>query len=89
MTFLPHPLHYSRDELHAMIHSVTIGAWIPKFATLHNTGVPNLKQYLVLVMDQPRRRSLPPTRPAMNAGWAGIPACIFSAAPPMSGTCAI
>jgi Putative peptidoglycan binding domain/N-acetylmuramoyl-L-alanine amidase len=46
MTFLVNPQHYAHDELRTMIHSVEIGAWIPKFATLHNTGVPSLKQYL-------------------------------------------
>lgn len=45
-TFLTHPTHYSVAEFRAMLAGVGLGAWRPRFPTLHNTGVPSLAQWL-------------------------------------------
>jgi peptidoglycan hydrolase-like protein with peptidoglycan-binding domain len=44
-TFIPTPTHYTRDEFRKLISSIQLGAWRPKFPTLHNTGVPSLAQW--------------------------------------------
>ncbi len=44
-TFIPNPQHYARDEFRKLISSIQLGAWRPKFPTLHNTGVPSLAQW--------------------------------------------
>jgi hypothetical protein len=45
-TFIQHPTHYTLAEFRAYLASVQLSAWRPKFPTLHNTGVPSLKQWL-------------------------------------------
>ena len=45
-TFLQHPTHYTLAEFRTMLAGVQLGAWRPRFPTLHNTGVPSLKQWL-------------------------------------------
>lgn len=45
-TFLEHPTHYTLGEFRTMLSGVPLGGWRPKFPTLHNTGIPSLKQWL-------------------------------------------
>ena len=45
-TFITHPTHYTLAEFRAYLAGVQLGAWRPRFPTLHNTGVPSLAQWL-------------------------------------------
>jgi hypothetical protein len=45
-TFLNPPTHYTVSEFRAMLARLPLGEWLPRFPTLHNTGVPSLKQWL-------------------------------------------
>lgn len=45
-TFLNPPVHYALPEFRAMLAALHLGVWRPQFPTLHNTGVPSLKQWL-------------------------------------------
>jgi hypothetical protein len=45
-TFIQHPTHYTLAEFRTMLAGAQLGAWRPRFPTLHNTGVPSLKQWL-------------------------------------------
>ncbi|MEA2838883.1 MAG: hypothetical protein QOF41_213 [Methylobacteriaceae bacterium] len=36
---------FSAEEFEAYIHTLTFGAWRPKFAVVHNTSAPSLAQY--------------------------------------------
>ena len=47
-TFLTPPIHYSVAEFRGHLAGLTLGEWRPKFPTLHNTGVPSLKQWLAM-----------------------------------------
>ncbi len=47
MTYLAHPAHYAPEEFRALIQGLKFDkGWRPEFPTLHNTGVPSLKQWL-------------------------------------------
>lgn len=45
-TFLASPVHYAVPEFRTMLAGLKLGAWKPAFPTLHNTGSPNLAQWL-------------------------------------------
>lgn len=45
-TYLNPPIHYTISEFRKYLASLKFDAWRPKFPTLHNTGVPSLKQWL-------------------------------------------
>lgn len=47
MTYIANPRHYARDEFRAYIDGLKWDkGWKPQFPTLHNTGVPNLAQWI-------------------------------------------
>jgi Putative peptidoglycan binding domain/N-acetylmuramoyl-L-alanine amidase len=49
MTYLAHPAHYTPDEFRTLVSGLKFDkGWRPKFPTLHNTGVPSLKQWLAM-----------------------------------------
>ena len=49
MTYLAHPTHYAPDEFRTLVRGLKFDkGWKPEFPTLHNTGVPSLKQWLAM-----------------------------------------
>ncbi len=49
MTYLAHPAHYTPGEFRTMVRGLKFAkGWKPEFPTLHNTGVPSLKQWQAL-----------------------------------------
>lgn len=46
MTYLINPVHYNQIEFKIFVDGLSWKVWNPLFPTLHNTGVPSLKQYL-------------------------------------------
>lgn len=49
MTFLAHPTHYALSEFRTLVRGLKWDrGWKPSFPTLHNTGVPSLKQWLAM-----------------------------------------
>ena len=47
MTYLTHPAHYAPEEFRTLLQGLKFDkGWKPQFPTLHNTGVPSLKQWL-------------------------------------------
>ena len=77
MTYLPHPMHYTIEEFAFFVEKVTWKKWVPKSITLHNTGVPSLKQWLAWgTIPQERWGS------ALNSyyrklGWHSAPHLVF------------
>ena len=49
MAYLAHPTHYSPAEFRTLLAGLKFArGWKPAFPTLHNTGVPSLKQWLAM-----------------------------------------
>ena len=49
MAFLAHPTHYTPDEFQVYLSGLGFArGWRPASVTLHNTGVPSLKQWLAM-----------------------------------------
>ena len=72
-TFANPPTHYSLPEFGAMLRGVPLGAWRPKFPTLHNTGVPSLAQWLAYGPTPQERWGANLNRYYQSLGWHAGP----------------
>ena len=72
-TFLSPPTHYSIAEFRAHLSNLALGAWRPKFPTLHNTGVPSLKQWLAMGATPQERWGANLNRYYQGMGWHAGP----------------
>ena len=82
-TFIQHPTHYTLAEFRTMLAGVELGAWRPRFPTLHNTGVPSLN------LDGHRRSVGARASIATTRAWAGTPGRTWWSVRTMSGCSAI
>lgn len=74
MGFLANPKHYGRDEFAAYINSLSWNkGWKPAFPTLHNTGVPSLKQWLAYSDAAEERWGASLNRYYQGKGWHSGP----------------
>jgi hypothetical protein len=72
-TFIQHPTHYTLAEFRTMLAGVQLGAWRPRFPTLHNTGVPSLKQWLAYGPTPQERWGASLNRYYEGLGWHAGP----------------
>lgn len=72
-TFLNPPVHYAVSEFRAMLAALKLGAWRPKFPTLHNTGVPSLAQWLAYGPTPQERWGTSLNRYYEGLGWHAGP----------------
>jgi hypothetical protein len=72
-TFIQHPTHYTLAEFRTMLAGVELGAWRPRFPTLHNTGVPSLKQWLAYGPTPQERWGASLNRYYEGLGWHAGP----------------
>ena len=72
-TFLQHPTHYTIAEFRAYLSGVQLGAWRPKFPTLHNTAVPSLAQWLAYGPTPQERWGASLNRYYEGLGWHAGP----------------
>jgi hypothetical protein len=72
-TFLSPPAHYTLPEFRALLGRLTLGAWRPKFPTLHNTGVPSLKQWQAMGATPQERWGGNLNRYYQGMGWHAGP----------------
>jgi len=72
-TFLSPPTHYTIAEFRAHLAALALGDWRPKFPTLHNTGVPSLKQWLAMGATPQERWGGNLNRYYQGMGWHAGP----------------
>jgi hypothetical protein len=72
-TFLNPPVHYALAEFGAMLAGLELGSWRPRFPTLHNTGVPSLKQWLAYGPTPQQRWGANLDRYYSGLGWHAGP----------------
>jgi len=72
-TFLSPPVHYTIPEFHVHLAGLALGGWRPKFPTLHNTGVPSLKQWLAMGATPQERWGGNLNRYYQGMGWHAGP----------------
>jgi hypothetical protein len=72
-TFITHPTHYTLAEFRAYLAGVELGAWRPRFPTLHNTGVPSLAQWLAYGPTPQERWGASLNRYYEGMGWHAGP----------------
>jgi len=72
-TFLDPPVHYAVTEFRAMLGALKLGAWRPKFPTLHNTGAPSLAQWLAYGPTPQERWGASLNRYYQGLGWHAGP----------------
>lgn len=72
-TYLNPPIHYSIPEFRAMLAGLKLGAWRPKFPTLHNTGAPSLAQWLAYGSTPQERWGASLNRYYQGLGWHAGP----------------
>lgn len=75
-TFLAHPTHYTLPEFRAMLAGLKLGAWRPKFPTLHNTGAPSLKQWMAYGPTPQERWGASLNSYYKGLGWHAGPALV-------------
>jgi hypothetical protein len=67
------PVHYTLPEFRTMLAGLKLDAWRPKFPTLHNTGAPNLKQWLAYGPTPQERWGASLNRYYQGLGWHAGP----------------
>lgn len=72
-TFVANPAHYTRDEFRTLISGLQLGAWRPKFPTLHNTAVPSLAQWKAYGPTPQERWGVHLNQYYKNLGWHAGP----------------
>lgn len=72
-TFLNPPVHYAIPEFRVMLAGLKLGAWRPKFPTLHNTGAPSLAQWLAYGSTPQERWGASLQRYYKGLGWHAGP----------------
>ena len=72
-TFLEMPLHFTIDEFAKYLGGLPAGGWRPEFPTLHNTGVPSLKQWEAMGNTPQERWGASLNRYYKNLGWHAGP----------------
>ena len=74
MTYIANPRHYTREEFSALVDGLKWDkGWRPKFPTLHNTGVPSLKQWIAYGATVEERWGASLNRYYQGMGWHAGP----------------
>lgn len=72
-TYLNPPRHFGREEFRAHMEQIAHKGWSPLFPTLHNTGVPSLKQWLAMGATAQERWGANLNRYYQGMGWHAGP----------------
>ena len=75
-TYLNPPVHYALGEFRTMLANLKMGEWRPKFPTLHNTGIPSLKQWLAMGTTPQERWGANLNSYYKGLGWHAGPALV-------------
>ena len=75
-TYLNPPVHYTVAEFRTMLAGLKLGAWRPKFPTLHNTGAPSLAQWMAYGPTPQERWGASLNAYYKGLGWHAGPALV-------------